>query len=152
MIRRPPRSNRTDTLLPYTTLFRSSKAKARFDGVTGGRRVLAKPIILACVNLKGGVGKTTLAVNLAAYCGKKGLSTLLVDLDPQTNATLSCISLEQWQEHAAAHGTVADLLGVRNHANAEGAEKTAGEVILEEVFENVDLLPSHLDQIGRTTV
>ena len=69
-------------------------------------------VVLACVNLKGGVGKTTLAVNFAAYCGRKGLSTLLIDLDPQTNATLSCIPYEEWREHARENGTVADLLNI----------------------------------------
>lgn len=101
--------------------------------------------ILACVNLKGGVGKTTLAVNFAAYCGMIGKKTLLIDLDPQTNATFSCISVEKWQDHADKKGTVANLLGVRNHTNAEGKEVTAVDVLVPGVFENVDLLPSHLD-------
>jgi cellulose biosynthesis protein BcsQ len=59
-----------------------------------------QPIVLSCVNLKGGVGKTAIAVNFAAYCGIHGLRTLLVDLDPQTNATFSCISVEDWEKHA----------------------------------------------------
>src|SRR5436305_992731 len=105
---------------------------------------MANPTTLACVNLKGGVGKTTLAVNFAAYCGIKGFKTLLVDLDPQTNATFSCISIEDWQTHSQKKGTVADLLGVRNHASAEGDEKTAKDVIIKDVFKNVNLLPSHL--------
>ncbi len=103
------------------------------------------PIILSCVNLKGGVGKTAISVNFAAYCGSKGYKTLLIDLDPQTNATFSCISLKAWQDHAKENGTVADLLGVRSHTSAEGKERPAEGTIVKEVFKNVDLIPSHLD-------
>lgn len=103
------------------------------------------PQILSCVNLKGGVGKTALAVNFAAYCGSEGHRTLLIDLDPQTNATFSCIEVTEWEDHAAQHGTVADLLGARVHATAEGANKQIGDVIRKDVFPGVDLVPSHLD-------
>lgn len=101
--------------------------------------------VISSVNLKGGVGKTALAVNFAAYCGRKGYRTLLIDLDPQTNATFSCITIEDWQAHAKAHGTVAELLGVRNHTSAEGKKVEAADTIISDVFKNVDLLPSHLD-------
>jgi chromosome partitioning protein len=104
-----------------------------------------EPVVLSCVNLKGGVGKTAIAVNFAAYCGRKGLRTLLIDLDPQTNATFSCISLDAWEKHATEKGTVAHLLGVRQHTSAEGKGKTADEVIRHGVFDGVDLIPSHLD-------
>jgi chromosome partitioning protein len=103
------------------------------------------PKTISFVNLKGGVGKTALAVNFAAFCGRAGHRTLLIDLDPQTNSTFSCVTPEKWQEHAASNGTVANLLGVRQHTNAEGKTKSATDVIIKGVFKNVDLIPSHLD-------
>lgn len=101
-------------------------------------------IVVSCVNLKGGVGKTTIAVNFAAYCGIKGFKVLLIDLDPQTNATFSCMSGPDWDKHAKKHGTVANLLDVR----ATKADKTPVDpkkVLVKNVFKNVDLIPSHLD-------
>ena len=101
--------------------------------------------VVSFVNLKGGVGKTTLAVNFAAYCGSQGHKTLLIDLDPQTNATFSCMKPKAWGKHAANRGTVANLLGAKNANNAEGKQKTVSDVLVKEVFANVDLIPSHVD-------
>ena len=101
--------------------------------------------IVACVNLKGGVGKTALAVNFAAYCGLQDLSTLLIDLDPQTNATFSSYGFEEWSEWTKENGTIADILGARKHTHAEDKDVEIGSVIIEGVFKNVDLIPSHLD-------
>jgi chromosome partitioning protein len=101
--------------------------------------------VVSCVNLKGGVGKTTLAVNMAAFFGRKGKKVLLVDLDPQTNATLSVMTYDAWEEHARKKGTVADILGARQHTSGDGKTKKVSKVLKSEVFQNVDLIPSHID-------
>lgn len=66
---------------------------------------------IALLNMKGGVGKTTLAVNLAWYLhAVENKNVLLVDLDPQFNATQYVMSYTAFIKHTRDAGTIADLL------------------------------------------
>ena len=64
--------------------------------------------IYTLANQKGGVGKTTTAINLGAYLAAYGQRVLLVDLDPQANAT-SCLKIDK---HTVKGGTYETLLGL----------------------------------------
>lgn len=87
--------------------------------------------IVAIVNQKGGVGKTTTAINLTAALAHLGKSVLLIDLDPQGNASTGV-----GVERADRHLTTYDLL-IENVPVEKVAQKTR--------LENVSLIPSTTD-------
>ena len=89
---------------------------------------------IAFCNQKGGVGKTTTAVNTAAYLAQAGKRVLLVDLDPQANATSG---MGIYKEHASS-----------NLYHYLSGEAQANEVILNSGIENFDILPGSQDMAG----
>lgn len=101
--------------------------------------------IWGIVNQKGGVGKTTTAVNLAAGLAMRGARTLLIDADPQGNAT-SGLGVPKDQ----VKGTLLDVL--QDAADrAEGDTTSTGNTLEEsihQVEENLFVLPATLDLAG----
>ena len=90
--------------------------------------------IIAIANQKGGVGKTTTAINLSACLAEAGQKVLLVDFDPQGNAT-SGVGLEKGYEEK----TVYELLV---------GDCTMEECLVQGVQENLDILPSDVNLAG----
>ena len=90
--------------------------------------------IFAIANQKGGVGKTTTTVNLAACVADKGKKVLLIDVDPQGNAT-SGVGIDKM----ITPNTIYEMM--------LGGLK-AEDVIQRDVFENLDVIPSNVDFAG----
>ena len=66
--------------------------------------------IYAVANQKGGVGKTTSVINLGAMLGKRGLKTLIVDIDPQANAT-SSMGVDKFELEASTYDMLIEEVG-----------------------------------------
>tara|TARA_Y100000590_G_scaffold434615_1_gene552976 strand:- start:6094 stop:6897 length:804 start_codon:yes stop_codon:yes gene_type:complete len=96
---------------------------------------MSKTEILSIINQKGGVGKTTTAINLAAGLALKNKKILVIDLDPQGNATtgLGLSNSESSEE---------TIYGVLN------GTKKIYEVIKKTQFQNLDLISSNVDLSG----
>lgn len=90
--------------------------------------------IIAIANQKGGVGKTTTAINLAAALGALEYKTLLVDADPQANAT-SGVGFEPKNIKTGIYECIIN-------------EVEPSDIILNTDTPNLDILPAHIDLVG----
>jgi len=93
-----------------------------------------KPLTLAIINQKGGVGKSTTAVNLAAALGESNSRVLVVDADPQGNAT-SGFGIEKPSGMLSIYDGLINEVSVR-------------EIVIASAHKNVDILPASIELAG----
>src|SRR5690606_26750314 len=90
--------------------------------------------IIAVANQKGGEGKTTTAINLAAALGGLERKALLVDADPQANAT-SGVGIDPKNVKTSIYECIVNEIEPK-------------DIVLETGTPNLDLLPAHIDLVG----
>jgi chromosome partitioning protein len=105
--------------------------------------------IISFINFKGGVGKTTICVETAAsLAGSFNARVLLIDLDPQTNATLSLMTENEWKAHASAPGTLREFFGACYHGKQFDLANIRYFYKKHPKGKDLHIIPSHLELFG----
>ncbi|GHU37239.1 sporulation initiation inhibitor Soj [Clostridia bacterium] len=91
-------------------------------------------MIISFANQKGGVGKTTSAINVAASLGRENKKVLLVDLDPQGNAT-SGVGVNKREVKCSSYDAII-------------GRSTASEAVVKTAYDNLYVIPSHINLAG----
>lgn len=109
--------------------------------------------VISTINLKGGVGKTTTTVAVAEFlAGEYNKNVLVIDIDPQTNATAMMIGEKKWQELNANGHTLAQLFrdaldpDNRSFDLDKTIQRSASSVVA--AASRLSLMPSSLDLIA----
>ena len=103
--------------------------------------------IISFINMKGGVGKTTSVIEIGTILTQEqGKSVLIIDMDPQTNATFSLMTLTEW-ETIKDTATIADVLGMNKGFSSRDTPYDINDAIIENVggIQSLDLIPSHIE-------
>ncbi|MBO9497300.1 AAA family ATPase [Thalassotalea sp. G20_0] len=89
--------------------------------------------VISFINMKGGVGKTTSVVEMATILASDhNKRVLLIDIDPQTNATFSFVDYDDWSENISKN-TIADVLGRNNNLSSRSDEYDINNAVIENV-------------------
>lgn len=117
---------RNDRFIMYFVL------KYKYELCKKGDNIMTK--IIAFVNQKGGVGKTTSSINLAASLGLLGKKSLLIDLDPQGNSTTG-VGVNKGETKASVYELIV-------------GKATVKEVIVKTKFKNLYIIPASINLAG----
>ena len=113
---------------------------------------MAKARVLAFINYKGGVAKTTSTYHVGCWLARRGKTVLLIDIDPQTNLTFLCASVEDWRRRKSKVGTIATMY--RRYLDRKPIEvkkyiwRTPIRVTGGQRHPRVDLIPCDIDLLG----